>query len=461
MFLGALGCWLAATAPLAAQLRPLVIHGGTVLTGDGQTIEDGTVVLRGDRIGAVGPSLKPPLLARKIPANGKYVTPGLIDAHSTLALRFAMGAKHATARAADAFDRYAEDEIRAAWREGVTTVYLPARAANGVGGFGCVVRLQRAGSPDEFVLAAEAALCAAVGADGDQGPVARVKAAAELRQQFRAAREYREAWEEYEEDVKEYEKKLAERAKKQADGEEKPAKKNHDNSRKGAAPPDEKKPNEAKGGKKDEEKKDELKKPVEPKKDRNAEVLLRVIDGEVRLRVEAHHPADILNVLEIAEEYDAALILEGASGAHLVADRLAELDVPVVLSAAPAPVAYVDDARRYVRPDAAAVLQQAGVNVYFGPGSMSSTAAAPHLALRVSRAGGHGFDADAALEALTYGAARLLGVEKEIGRVRSGLKADLVVWSDYPFAPGAKVERVFVGGKEVYRSDAEQQEEQE
>jgi len=389
------------------------------------------------------------------------VTPGLIDTHSTLALRFAMGAKQATARAVDAFDRYAEDEIRAAWREGVTTMYLPARTANGVGGFGCVVRLQPGDNPDEVVLAEKAALSAVIGAGRDQGPLARVKAAAELRQQFRAAKEYREAWEEYEEEVKEYEKKLAERAKKQSDGEEKPAKKNRDKDGKGATAPDEKKPDEAKRGKKDEKKKDELKKPAEPKKDRNAEVLLRVIDGELRLRVEAHHPADILNVLEIAEEYDAAVIVEGASGAHLVADRLAELEVPVVLSAAPAPVAYVGDTRRYVRPDAAAVLHQAGVNVYFGSGTMSSTAAAPQLVLRASRAVGHGLDADAALEALTYGAARLLGVEKEIGRVRSGFKADLVVWSDHPFAPGARVERVFVGGTEVYRSDAEQQEPEE
>ncbi|HUU95228.1 MAG TPA: amidohydrolase family protein, partial [Phycisphaerae bacterium] len=205
------------------------------------------------------------------------------------------------------------------------------------------------------------------------------------------------------------------------------------------------------------EKKEELKKPTEPKKDRNAEVLLRVIDGELRLRVEAHLPADILNVLQIAEEFNAALILEGATGAHLVADRLAELEVPVVLSAPPAPVVYVPGAGRHTRPDAAAILREAGVDVYFGSGVLSSPTAAPQLALRVARAVGHGFDADAALETITFKAAGLLGVEKEIGRVKRGLRADLVIWSDHPFAPGATVERAFVGGREVYHADSDKE----
>jgi imidazolonepropionase-like amidohydrolase len=77
------------------------------------------------------------------------------------------------------------------------------------------------------------------------------------------------------------------------------------------------------------------------------------------------------------------------------------------------------------------------------------------LALRAARAVSHGFDKDAAFEALTGGAARLLGVEKQIGRLKKGLRGDVVIWSDHPFAPGAKVERVFVGGREVFRADAE------
>jgi imidazolonepropionase-like amidohydrolase len=132
--------------------------------------------------------------------------------------------------------------------------------------------------------------------------------------------------------------------------------------------------------------------------------------------------------------------------------------VPVVLSAPPAPLAFVPGPARYDRPDAAAVLQRAGVSVYFGSGVLPSPDAAPHLALRVAEVVGHGFDPQLALERLTAGAARLAGVEKETGRLAPGLRADLVIWSDHPFAPGARVERVFIGGQEVYHVDGEETE---
>ena len=458
-------CCLTPTTPAAAQLRPIAIRDATLLTGDGRTIEGGTVVLKGGTIDAVGRKVKAPLLARKIAARGKYVTPGLIDVYGTLALRYVSSGDQATAKAADAFDAYAKDEIEAAWRDGVTAAYVPARGGNGIGGLGAVIRFQARDNPDGAVLRDEAALSAIVGVSARDGPLARVAVARELRKRFKAANEYREAWEDYEEELKEYEEKLTERAKKKEKEEsskEKSDKKDdnkNDKKKRGALSSEQKreKRGDAKPGdkKKKDEKKDELKKPAEPKKDRNAEVLLRVIDGELLLRVEAHHPADILNVLEVAEEYDLALLLEGASGAHLVAERLAELDVPVVLWGEPTPVAYVGGTRRHARPDAAAILRQAGVDVYFGSGVIPANTAGPQLALRAARAASYGFEEDAAFEAITLGAARLLGVEKQIGRLKKGLQGDVVVWSDHPFAPGAKVERVFVGGQEVYRADSE------
>ena len=81
--------------------------------------------------------------------------------------------------------------------------------------------------------------------------------------------------------------------------------------------------------------------------------------------------------------------------------------------------------------------------------------------LRAALAAGCGFGADVALEALTAGAARLLGVEQEIGRLEPGLKADLVIWSDHPFAPGARVEQVYIDGREVYRADGKAEESDE
>ena len=446
---------LAIAGPAAAQLRPVAIEGATILSGTGLTVPQGTVTFQGGKITAVGKDIPSSLLTRKIAARGKFVTPGFIDASSTLALRLQLVGGMPTALACDAFDRYAQDEIRSAWRDGITTIYLPARAASGIGGYGSVIRLAATDDPNELVLRGKATLCATIAAAGPQGTIARVKATEDLRRRFRAARDYRDAWNGYEESVKEYETKLAERNKKEPST--KPAAA-EDAAKKEGPPPEPKKPEPTE---KKDEKKEELKKPDEPGKDRGAEVLLRVIDGELRLQVEAHDPADILNALDLAEEFNLAIILEGATGAHLVADRLAKMNVPVVLTAPPAPVAFVAGPARYERPNTAALLRKAGVDVYFGTGVLPNPETAPHLPLTVARAVGYGFGADAALTAMTAGAARLLGVEKEIGRIEAGLQADLVVWSDHPFAPGAQVERVFVAGHEVYRAGQEHQEPEE
>jgi len=452
-----LACGVLGTPPLRAQMRPVAIQDATLLVGTGQTIEHGTVLFGDGKITAVGQDVKPSFLARKIAGQGKYVTPGLIDAGSALGLRFQSGANAATAQAADAFDRYAEDDIRAAWRDGVTAVCLPARTGSGVGGVGAVLRLLPRGDSADLVLKKEVALCAGLGLDGRPGPLARVRIAEDLRRRFQLAKEYREAWDDYADSLKEYEEKLAERAKKEAAGKEKPTTNQAAGDKK---PGEQKSPEEAKGDKKDEQK-DELKKPAEPAKDRNAEMLLRVLDGGLRLWVEVHDPAEIANVLDLAEQYNVALIVEGATGAHLLAARLARMQVPVVLSEPPTPLAYLAGPERYARPDDVAILQKAGVQVYFGSGRLDSPTASPQLAVRAARAVGYGLDANAALLAMTGGAARLLGVDKEIGRLESGLQADLVVWSDHPLAPNAQVERVFVGGHEVFRADGHEPEGEE
>ena len=81
--------WLAFTAMCAlgtgiAAGRPVALVGGTIVDGNGGTpIKDGIVVLDGDRIVAVGAkeATKVPKDAERIDVTGKWITPGLIDAH--------------------------------------------------------------------------------------------------------------------------------------------------------------------------------------------------------------------------------------------------------------------------------------------------------------------------------------------------------------------------------------------
>ena len=74
--------------PAAQAPRPSIvaIRGGTVLTVTRGTIQNGTVILRDGKIAAVGgPGTAVPAGADVVDATGRFVTPGIIDAHSHIA----------------------------------------------------------------------------------------------------------------------------------------------------------------------------------------------------------------------------------------------------------------------------------------------------------------------------------------------------------------------------------------
>ena len=74
----------AAAAQADATAGAIAITGGTVIDGNGgRPLENATVLIRGDRIVAVGPagSVEIPADAKRYDAAGKYVLPGFIDLH--------------------------------------------------------------------------------------------------------------------------------------------------------------------------------------------------------------------------------------------------------------------------------------------------------------------------------------------------------------------------------------------
>ncbi|HJS74387.1 MAG TPA: amidohydrolase, partial [Vicinamibacteria bacterium] len=77
LFLTASASWLRA--------ETLAIRGGTVLTVTRGTIANGTVLLRDGKIAAVGTDVSIPGDARVLDASGRFVMPGIIDAHSHIA----------------------------------------------------------------------------------------------------------------------------------------------------------------------------------------------------------------------------------------------------------------------------------------------------------------------------------------------------------------------------------------
>lgn len=78
-------CLILFSASLSAQQSGLqVISGATLFDGTGSDpIENGVIVVRDDKIECIGSEVdcEIPNEASKVDASGKYITPGLVDAH--------------------------------------------------------------------------------------------------------------------------------------------------------------------------------------------------------------------------------------------------------------------------------------------------------------------------------------------------------------------------------------------
>ena len=291
--------------PLASKTVALV--GGRILTQTDAGDFDGTILIRDGTIAAVGPKVVIPNDASRIDVIGCVITPGLIDARSTLWL--AGTASRETASDAgldvlDGIDPHAEDWKEVA-RQGVTAVYIQPGGL--LGGRGAVVRVGPAETVDELVIKAGAALQASLGATQaapapaaptptfprrggpPQPPAAQPAQPAappasnsltrhaqfeQLKRIFEAAKQYDEAW------------KKAEKAKSTK---------------------------------------------ADVKRDITKDFIRKVLSGEIPLRLEAQREDDVRNALRLADDFKIRVVLDGVSNPRSAAESVANRRVPLVL----------------------------------------------------------------------------------------------------------------------------------
>jgi len=416
-----------------------VIENARVVVGD-RVIDPAMIVLRGDRIASIrGGDAEAPGRAEVIDAGGGTVTPALIDAWGGLALSSAAdGDNSAAAMAHEMWDPYADILILDALRNGVGAVHIGARGA-AIAGTGSVVRLKPRENGGYGVLLREvASVCVDLRAET---PVERLKAFSDVRGALRSALDYRETLEVYDEALETY---LEELAKLKDESEDESEDKAEGDA--GGSEDDDGAAEDRGDDKPDEGKKDQgPAKPERPGDDRDALRLLEVIDGEIPLRVRADRSADILNALELADEFGVELIIEGGAESGLVAEAIAERDAVVVLAPETSPVLDPETGRP-VAHDVAA-LDAAGVRWTVGGGSGDPRASRGVLWVAHSLAG-RSPEADA-IELVTTRAAEALSLEGA-GSLRPGGLADLVLWSGEPGASGSRVLRLWLDGATVY-----------
>ena len=369
----------------------LALSGATVHTGDGPPLEDATIVIDGERIVAVGPDAEVPAGASRVDLRGRVVTPGLIDAVSRLGLVEVSAEGTSAAAHADAD----ADPVRAALR--VSDVFDPraatleiARAWGLTGAVAVPVGGIVSGVSAGIELGTAPRITRAAAAlhvrVSAQGPGGRTAAFGRLRELLADARLYRGNRGSF----------IARRL------------------RDLRASPD------------------------------DLIVLSRALAGELPVVFHADRASDISTALRIARDAGLRAVIAGGAEAWLVAPELAAAGVPVVLDPlANLPVSFDS---LHARSDAAALLNAAGVRVALS--TLGEAHRAHRLRLAAGNAVAEGLDPDAALAAITRVPAEIFGLE-DVGVLRPGARADLVVWTGDPFEPTSWAERVWIGGDAV------------
>jgi imidazolonepropionase-like amidohydrolase len=385
-------------APLAAQTT--AITGGKVVIGDGSApIEGGTVLIRGDRVVAAGANVAIPADAQRIDATGKWVTPGIFAGFSRIGLVEVGAVSQTNDTEADksvfsaALDiQYAVNPFaspisvnRAA---GVTrAVVSPDSGSSIFGGYGAVIDL---GQDENPITEARAFQFVELGEAGHRrGGGSRAAAHILFRALLEEARTYARNPAVFDSDLL---------------------------------------------------------------KASDAKALLPVINGSTKLLVHVESANDILKVLDLRKDFPALdLVLVGANEGWRVAEHIAAAGVPVLASAlSDLPYGFEDLSATQSN---IGRMKDAGVRVAIG---MINDRDAHQLRYSVQYAGNlvalskvpraTGLTWDEAFAAISSVPAEIMDMGGQLGSLKAGRKADVVIWTGDPLELSTQVEKVMIDG---------------
>lgn len=380
------------------------IRAGRIYTGSGEPIKDGAIIVEAGKIRAVGPAaqVKRPFGAQTLRA--VEVTPGFIDAMGVAGLSGAWNIpadqdqdelgepNQADLRVVDGYNpnELLIDFLRA---NGVAVTHsTPGRAAVLAGTSG-VFRC-RGGTAEEAALARTFAVVINLGeapkeAGKGKGPQTRMAVAAIVRKAFSEAQTYA--------------------AKRKADP----------------------------------------KTPLNPK----LEPLVPALQGTAPVLFEAHRADDIQTALRIIEEFQLKKPVLGlGTESWMMADELAKLKIPVIVHPTMQRAGSSMETLNTLL-GTAATLKAKGIPIAIGTSFEGYVPKIRHLRSEAAMAAANGLGSNAALQAITIDAAKILGIDKEHGSIEPGKVADLVLFDGDPLEHATHVTHTILGGRVVFRRE--------
>ena len=417
---------IAVTFPLLAQERVTLIRNATILTITNGTIENGSVLIRGSKIAAVGRDVSAPANARVIDGTGKFVMPGIIDTHSHAGVEGSVNEislpNTGMVRIQDALTN---DDI-SAYRQlagGTTAALILHGSANAIGGQSQIVKWKWGRPVSEWLVPdAPRTIKFALGEnpksanfrppEGQQRqyPATRMGVEEVIRKSFTDARDYMAAWEEYE----------ARR-----------------------------KRNEA---------------AIPPRRDLLMETMADILRGKIDIHAHSYRADEIVMLLNLADEMGFKVrelqhVLEGYKVAREIAKHGAGAGT------------FIDwwgyKAEAYdATPYNVALMVRNGVLTSVNSDSDELARHLNHDMAKAMKYGG--LTEDEALRLGTINAARQLRLDHRLGSIEAGKDADLVIWNGHPLSAYSRVDTTFIEGdvyfdraQDLQRREADRKEKEE
>lgn len=177
------------------------------------------------------------------------------------------------------------------------------------------------------------------------------------------------------------------------------------------------------------------------------EAMLPVINKEIPLKAHAHRADDILTAIRIAKEFDLDLTLEHCTSITEILDEIKDENYPLMIGptfGARTKIELKDKSFKNV-----AKLSNFGKD--FAIITDAPVIPLEYLPLCAGLAIDSGMDEWKALQAITINPAKYMGVEYRVGSIEIGKDADIVVWKNKPMVSVTSPKMVIFEGKVVYK----------
>ena len=372
----------------AAQDRAIAFTGARILTMSGETIENGTMVIKGGTIVAVGGDVAIPADAERRAMDGRVIMPGIVDTHSHIgqvAGADGSGPIQPEVRAMDSIDPLAPS-IAKARAGGVTTANIMPGSGHLMSGQTFYMKLRQGRTIEDvaFQMKDGAALGGMKMANGTNPmggsgfPGTRAKSASLVREAFVDAKTY-------------------------CEGDRKT-------------------------------------------RDLAKDALCEVLSGDQLVHFHTHRADDIMTVLRLKREFGFDVLIQHGTETWKVAEELARAGVPVSNITLDSPGGKLETVD--LKMDNAAILERAGVlvSIHSDDPIVDSRMMLREAALAVRG----GMSREGALRALTINGAKQMRLDARVGSLEVGKDADFMVLDGDPLSTYTHVLETWVEGDRLF-----------